>query len=100
MVHVFKDGNGQFTAMTALPIQYLIPETNTFFIKRMILGKNINGVVRGGEASVLDGLQQLERYKSNYNYTSPAIPYQSLIVNRLAVKDTTQWKTKLIYPVM
>ncbi|MFN4008154.1 MAG: hypothetical protein ACK4HE_11635 [Chitinophagaceae bacterium] len=100
MVHVFKDSNGQFIAMTALPIQYLIPETNTFFIKRMILGKNINGVVRGGEASVLDGLQQLERYKSNYNYTSPAIPYQSLIVNRLAVKDTTQWKTKLIYPVM
>jgi len=100
MVHVFKDADGSYTAMTALPIQYLIPENEMFFIKRMILGKNIYGVVTGGEVSVQNGLLQLERYKSNYNYTSPAIPYQSLIVNRLTVKDTTQWKTKLIYPVM
>jgi hypothetical protein len=41
----------------------------------------------------------MKNYVEDNKKTSPAIPYQSLITNRLTETDTTKWVTKLYYPV-
>jgi hypothetical protein len=41
----------------------------------------------------------MRNYISDHQYADAAVPYQSLITNRVTEKDTTKWVTKICYPV-
>jgi hypothetical protein len=55
--------------------------------------------VKGGLFSVINGEEELTYYLSDYKKNSPAIPFQSLVTNRLLEIDTSKWVTKLYYPI-
>ena len=99
MLNVMKMDNS-YVAMTAIPVDRELPATNEFASKFMLKGGNIlEAEIKGGPFTIERSFNELENYRADHKYTSPAIPFQSLVTDRAREKDTTKWITKLYYPV-
>lgn len=99
MMHVLQTDKQQYEVMVALPIDRVIPDAGNFIVKRMPHGKIISATITGGMYTIRKGLQQMEQYKMDNIRTSPAIPYQSMVTDRVTEPDTAKWVTVLYYPV-
>ena len=99
MLHVEFEGADVYEAMVAIPIKNELASTDKFKLKKMILGNILTAEVKGGSYKIIAGEQEFKNYIDDYKILSPAIPFQSLITNRLIEKDTTKWITKLNYPI-
>jgi hypothetical protein len=100
MLHVLQADADHYEAMVALPVDHLLPETKIFTPKFLLKGGNIlETEVKGGPFTIENAFREFENYRSDHKYTSPAIPYQLLITDRVKESDTTRWITKLYYPV-
>ena len=101
MLHILKNMESGYNFMVAIPVNKWIANSGAIMGKRMLPGGNMleSGEVVGGFYTVDNYLKELENYKTDLNSISPAIPYQSLITDRLKVADTNLWVTKLYYPV-
>jgi len=60
----------------------------------------LEGEVKNGPYTIDAAMEQLEVYRADHQYTSPAIPYQLLVTDRLKETDTSKWITKLYYPIL
>ncbi|HEV7330612.1 MAG TPA: hypothetical protein VGN63_06180 [Flavisolibacter sp.] len=100
MVHSEAGQNGQHQVMVALPVDSVLQGNGTIQPKRMIPGKILVTEVKGGPHTVQKAMQDFEQYVIDHRRTSPAIPYESLITNRLQEPDTSKWITRLSFPVM
>ena len=56
--------------------------------------------VQGANQKVDSAFKTVVQYVQDYQLIAPAIPFYSLVSNRLTQKDSSQWKTKIFYPVM
>ncbi len=92
--------SGRFSTMVAIPVNKLIAANNSFLLKRMVPGKILITEVRGGGYTANEAIKLIEMYMNDYHLTSPAIPFQSLVIDRSKEPDTTKWVTKIYYPVM
>jgi len=99
MFHVQVEEPTTYEVMVAIPTKIDLPSEDKFQLKKMVLGKILVAEVKGGIYSVMKGDEELTNYISDYKKISPAIPFQSLVTNRLLEADTTKWITKLYYPV-
>ena len=63
-------------------------------------GKILICDITGENNKVNYALKQLEYYLRDYNRVAPAIPFISLITDRLKQPDSTKWKSRIYYPVM
>jgi hypothetical protein len=100
MLNVFELGNSRYEAMTAIPVDKELPKTNEFAPKFLLKGGNIlEAQIQGGPYTIEKGLKELENYRADYKFNSPAIPYQLLVTDRAKEPDTTKWITRLYYPV-
>lgn len=98
MYHVTGSGNA-FEVMAALPISKLIEQSGSYRIKRMVDGHLLVTEVKAGPEGLKLLFRQFEQYKNDYRLASPAIPYLQPITNRLQNPDTTQWITRMCYPI-
>lgn len=96
-----KDASGKYLFMVALPVDKELENKGDIIAKRMFAGGKIliTENIGGGMATINDAMLNFEKYKTDYGYMSPAIPFQSLVTDRLREKDTLKWHTKLYYPV-
>ena len=100
MLNVLKLDNTHYEAMSAIPVDKALPRTTEFAPKFLLKGGDIlEAEIQGGPFTIEKTLQEIENYRSDYKYNSPAIPYQLLVTDRLKETDTTKWITKLYYPV-
>lgn len=99
MLNVHKDGPERYEAMVALPTKSDLPTTGNFNLKKMVLGKILMAEIKGGVYTVMKGEEELTNYVNDYKKLSPAIPFQSLVTNRLLETDTSKWVTRLYYPI-
>ena len=100
MLNVFELGNSRYEAMTAIPVDKELPKTNEFAPKFLLKGGNIlEAQIQGGPYMIEKGLKELENYRADYKFNSPAIPYQLLVTDRTKEPDTTKWITKIYYPI-
>ena len=100
MLNVFELGNSRYEAMTAIPVDKALPKTNEFAPKFLLKGGNIlEAEIQGGTYTIEKGLKELENYRADYKFNSPAIPYQLLVTDRAKEPDTTKWITKIYYPI-
>ncbi|HET9747461.1 MAG TPA: GyrI-like domain-containing protein [Chitinophagaceae bacterium] len=100
MLNVRKIDSIRYEAMTAIPVDRDLPNTKEFVTKLMLKGGNIlEAEVRGGPYTIETSFSELEHYRSDYKYGSPAIPYQLLVTDRVNEPDTSKWITKLYFPV-
>lgn len=101
MLNITNDGTGKWLYMVALPIDKALDNKGEIIAKRMFAGGKIliTDNITGGSATIKNALQNLENYKTDYGFMSPAIPFQSIVTDRMNQRDTTKWQTKLYYPV-
>lgn len=98
---VEKDPSGKWMYMVALPIDKALEDKGDIIAKRMFAGGKIliTDDITGGTATINNAMQNFEKYKTDYGYMSPAIPFQSMVTDRMKESDTAKWQTKLYYPV-
>ena len=65
----------------------------------MVLGNILKAEVTGGLDRVKEGETELANYVDDYHKLSPAIPFQSLVTDRISQADSTKWITRLYYPI-
>lgn len=99
MLNITKD-NKVFKTMIAIPINKAVPENEKYILKRMVPGKILVAEVKGGAYSTRKALMQIETYMIDHHLLSPALPFESLVVDRSKEPDTAKWVTKIFYPVM
>lgn len=100
IMNVYPSKNNGYEAMVAMATDKPLPSTNRYFLKNMVLGGYVMvAEVKGGEQLINSCKQEMENYVQDHRKSSPAIPFQQMITNRVQVKDSTQWITKLYYPV-
>jgi len=99
MLNVTKTDSMNFLTRVAIPINKIVRENSAIEIKRMVRGKILISEVKGGPYTITKAFNSLENFVQDHNFSSPAIPFESLITNRLKEADTTKWITKLYYPI-
>lgn len=99
MLNVHINGVKEFETMVGIPTKTPLIPTGDFVVKRMVLGYILVGEVKGGVNTVREAETQMNNYALEHNKLSPAIPFQSLITDRMMEKDSTKWITKLYYPI-
>lgn len=89
-----------FKTRVAVPIEKAIKDAGGNEVKRMIPGRILVTEVKGGPATIARAFLQLRYYQLDNELSSPAIPFESLITNRLQEKDTANWITRIYYPIL
>ena len=100
MLNVTVVDSTHFETMAAIPVNRLLPEIRGFYQKKLPRGYLLTTQVRGGNASIQEALKELRNYISDYQKTAMAIPFQSLITERISERDTSKWVTGLYFPIM
>jgi hypothetical protein len=101
MLNMKQVDSSYYEVMTAIAVDRELPTTNHFAAKFMLKGGNIlEAEIKGGPYTIENAFNVLEIYRSDHNYTSPAIPFQLLMTDRVKEPDTTKWITKLYYPIL
>ena len=65
----------------------------------MVPGNILVSEIKGGDYSAREALREMHQFMTDNNMSSPAIPFQSLVTNRMEEPDTLKWITKIYYPV-
>ena len=100
MMHVEEMDSTHFETMIAIPVSKRLPENNRFFFRGMVPGYILVSEVRGGNHSIRQAFLAQENYISDYQKTKIAIPFESLITDRLQEQDSSRWITKVYCPVV
>jgi hypothetical protein len=98
MYHLIPMEKG-FEMMVALPTDKPLESTEKYQLKRMVTGNLLVAEVTAGPANLIKLFDNFEQYKTDHQLVSPAIPYLQLVTNRMQQKDTSQWITRLCYPI-
>ncbi|MDQ6903333.1 MAG: hypothetical protein M3139_10020 [Bacteroidota bacterium] len=98
MLHVWQD-SGLYKTTIAIPVNKEIQGNGIYSMKRMVPGKILVAEVKGGTFAARDALRRLGIFMTDNRISSPAIPFESLITNRMTEPDTSKWITKVYYPV-
>lgn len=99
ILNIHTEDSVKFDAMVAIQTKQEVPTNEKFKIKKMVMGNMVVAEVKGGNYTIIEGEKELKNYISDYKKTTPAIPFQKLVTNRLLETDTAKWVTKLYYPV-
>jgi hypothetical protein len=94
-----RDGKTYYVQV-ALPIKSSIPLGSGMVEKQLLKnGLMLTALANGDGKFLKQAAKDLSLFADDYDKTSPAIPYEMLITNRLQEKDSTKWQTKLFYPI-
>jgi effector-binding domain-containing protein len=99
MIHLTKLSDG-YETMLGIPVDKEIAESNLYLFKRMVPGKMLVTTINGSQAVVDRAYHELLNYAIDHQRIQIANSFLSLITDRMEVKDSTKWVTKISYPVM
>ncbi|WP_295716301.1 hypothetical protein [Mucilaginibacter sp.] len=100
ILNVTKIANKEYQITVAIPINKTIKPDQKSFMNNLVLGGNLLVMdVKGGPNTISDAFGAVKAYMKDHNLTSPAMPFESLITDRSAEKDTSKWVTKIYYPI-
>jgi len=99
MLSITTSDSMNFEAKVAIPVNKLLNDSGVILQKMMVPGKILVTEVNGGPYIITKAFNSLENFVQDHKFMSPAIPFESLVTNRLNEKDTTKWVTKIYYPI-
>lgn len=100
MMNVHPGETGGYQVTVAVPINKIITPGKNAVINKLVKNANVlETQVTGGKNTILNAFVQLKNYQKAHRLISPAMPFESLITNRLAERDTTKWITKVYCPI-
>ncbi len=101
MLDVMPLGNNRFETRVAIPVDRPLKNNGGIIAKQLITrGKLVIATVTGGTYAINRAFIQLKAYTHDYKKIIVAIPFESLVTNRLQEPDSAKWVTKVCYPVM
>jgi len=100
MLNISRNPSGNYLTMVAVPVNKEIPSDSKVSVQKMIAGNILVAEVKGGPQSVAFGFEEMKAYMKDFKLTSPAMPFELLITNRIAEPDTSSWITMIYYPVL
>ncbi|WP_207514781.1 GyrI-like domain-containing protein [Longitalea luteola] len=99
MLNIYEKDSTHFEIMVAVPVNKAVKEQKNMVMKNLVQGYVLVAEIKGGDHTVANAFSQMENYLKDHRYESPAIPFYSLVTNRLTETDTTKWITRINYPV-
>lgn len=100
MLNIHRTDEDEYQVMVALPINKVITPTPGFAINRMLKGGNIlETEVKGGRNTIDNAFNQMKAYTKDHHLIAPAMPFESIVTDRVAEKDTAKWVTKVYFPI-
>jgi effector-binding domain-containing protein len=99
MLHTRPAENGGYHILVAIPISKDVPNNGKIVMKHMFKGYALTADITGGTYKIRQALAAIEKYLNDYRLASPAVPFQSIITNRILESDSNKWVTKLYYPI-
>lgn len=101
MLHVFTRDSIHYEVKVAIPVDRRLPDTGEIHYKWMLGGGNILVTeVKGGPEEIKKAYIQVTHYVNDYKRIAPAIPFESMVTDRTVEKDSSQWITRIYYPVI
>lgn len=101
MLNIQTDDSLLYTMKVAIPVDRQLKPLPGISYRLMVKRGNILVTeVKGGPWVIKNTFIQLEHYLADHEKIAMAIPYQSLVTNRLEQPDTSKWVTRIYYPVM
>ena len=64
------------------------------------MGDILVAEITGGKNKIDSAMKQMDTYALDHQYNNIAIPFYSLVTDRMKVADSTKWVTKIYYPIM
>jgi hypothetical protein len=99
MMHVQALSDSSYELMVAIPVERGLNDIGDIRFKQMIPGRILVSEIHGGHKTVEQAFKMMDLYLIDHRYNQPAIPFASLVTNRLNEPDTGKWITKIYYPV-
>lgn len=99
MLNITAIDKKNFQVTIAIPINKTIKPSAKTFINKMIVGNVLVSQVKGGRKTIENAFVQMKNYCNAHKLTSPAMPFQILLTNRMLQPDSTKWLTKINYPI-
>ncbi len=101
MLNINTADSINYLTKVAIPVNKRLKSSGNISFRWMLGGGNILITeIKGGSASIDKAFKEMENYVSDYRRTPPAIPFQSLVTDRMKEPDTSKWITRIFYPVM
>ena len=93
------DSSGKWRMTVAVPTDRALEKKGDIYFMRLIPAKFLIADVKGGEMTVMNGVEGMNNYIRDYRRTVMAMPYRALITDRMAEPDTSRWETRLYCPI-
>jgi hypothetical protein len=101
MIYIKPYDSTKFEAQVAIPVDKAIAETAEISLRRMLLNGNILvAEVTGGKTKTDQAMKQVEIYVSDHKYYNVALPFYSLVTDRMSEPDSSKWVTRIYYPIL
>ncbi|MES2374137.1 MAG: GyrI-like domain-containing protein [Bacteroidota bacterium] len=100
MLNVTVIDSTHFKIRVGIPVNKALKENADMQLKKMIPGRILVTEIKGGLQAIKNAYAQLHYYLADYDLSSPAIPFESLISNRVQEKDSSKWITRIYYPIL
>ena len=101
MLHITTTDSITYLTRVAIPVNKKLNSSGNISYKWMMGGgKILVTEIKGGPGIINNAFLQMETYVRDHNRVAPAIPFQSLVTDRMKEKDTSKWITRIYYPVM
>ena len=101
MLNIGTPDSINFDVRVAIPTDKILPSSGDISQKRMLgRGNILIAEVTGGIWTATQAIEQIQNYAEDYQRVAPAIPFYSLITDRLKEQDSSKWITKIYFPVM
>ena len=101
MLNVSTTDSIHYHVKVALPVDKEMPATGNISYKKMMkMGNILVSEVKGGPYIINQAFKQMELYVTDHERMAPAIPYFSLVTDRMEEADSSKWVTRIYYPVM
>ena len=99
MLHVKILPDSTFETMVAIPVNRELAGNGSITFSRFVPWKVLTAEVKGGNKTVEEALHQMKVFISDFQISSMAIPFQSLVTDRSKEPDTSKWITRIYTPV-
>ena len=74
--------------------------TDSFSFKRMVKGWILVSDIKGGPARINQAIIEMRNFVNDYSKIPIALPFESMVTDRMAEPDTSKWTTRLYFPIV
>jgi hypothetical protein len=100
MLNVIQLDQEKYRVMVAIPVDREFPVSDSLSFRRMVKGWILVSDIKGGPARIKQATIEMRNFVNDYSKIPIAVPFESMITDRIAERDTTKWTTRIYFPIV